>query len=72
MTMKKYSAISEAFSHKSIRVEELHVHLGDILPPGYQYGEAQDNTILKFVLHYSDPYGRDKQKTITLPATTIL
>lgn len=58
-------------THNSIRVEELHFHLGDILPQNVNYTE-DDNVTLKIVLHYSDPYGRDKRKTITLPSTTIL
>lgn len=60
-----------SFTHESIHVEEIHFHLGDILPHDWNYAES-DNTILKLVLHYSDPYGRDKRKTITLPSTTIL
>lgn len=67
----KYSAMTEAFEHKSIRVDEIHFHLGDVLPPGSNYRD-EDNVTLKLVLHYSDPYGRDKTKTITLPSTTIL
>lgn len=71
MSYSKYSATTEAFSHKSIRVDEIHFHLGDILPPGSLYHDG-DNVTLKLVLHYSDPYGRDKTKTITLPSTAIL
>lgn len=63
---------SVSLSHKSVHVEEIHFHLGDILPSDRpNYGES-DNTILKVVMHFSDPYGRDRTKTMTLPSTTIL
>lgn len=57
--------------HVSIRVEELHLHLGDILPHGMNYTQ-EDNVTLKVIVHYSDPYGRDRRKVITLPDTMIL
>lgn len=56
--------------HESIRVEELHFHLGDILPPGMNYSQ-DENVTLKVVLHFSDPYGRPRRKVITLPQTVI-
>lgn len=58
-------------THESIRVEELHFHLGDILPHGMNYSE-DENVVLKVVMHYSDPHGRPMRKTLTLPSTTIL
>jgi hypothetical protein len=56
----------------TVMVHEIHFHLGDILPAEkMNYGESEDVT-LKVIMHYSDPYGRDRTKTMTLPSTTIL
>ena len=57
--------------HESVRIEELHMHLGDLLPQNMNYSQ-DDNVVLKIVVHFSDPYGRPRSKTITLPSTTIL
>lgn len=59
------------FERQSVLVHELHFHLGDILPGGLNYSEAE-NTTLKVTMHYSDPFGHDRTKTFTLPSTTIL
>lgn len=68
---------TEAFENRvpmtltTINVQEIHFHLGDILPGTLNYSKA-DNITLKVVMHYSDPYGRERTKTMTLPSTTIL
>lgn len=60
-------------TQESHLVHEIHFHLGDILPPGMNYqADEEVNVSLKVTLHYSDPWGREKTKTITLPSTTIL
>jgi hypothetical protein len=62
-----------------IHVQEIHFHLGDILPgsgivrPGLRSESwDSDKVTLKVIMHYSDPQGRDRTKTMTLPATTII
>ena len=69
--MSKRTEQQVSVEHLSVRVEELHFHLGDILPHGTNYSQ-DDNVTLKVILHFSDPYGRDKRRTIILPSTTIL
>jgi hypothetical protein len=58
---------------RSIRIEEIHVHLGDILPPGVNYSsEGEENVDLKLVVHFSDPVGRPRRKVLTFPGTMLL
>lgn len=56
----------------TIMVHEIHFHLGDILPQDKIQYTQDDNVTLKVIMHYSDPYGRDRTKTMTLPSTTII
>lgn len=73
--MMSYSANSYenrvSFEKNSVLVHEIHFSLGDILPDGLNYSE-DGNVTLKVTMHYSDPFGRDRRKTFTLPSTTIL
>ena len=57
--------------HLSVRVEELHVHLGDILPAGTNY-QGKDNVTVNLIVHYVDESGRDKRKTISFHSTGLL
>lgn len=70
MTNGKYNA-NVSLNLETIKVQEIHFHLGDILPNNLNYSE-DDTTTLKVIMHYSNPYGKDCSKTITLPATVIL
>lgn len=56
----------------TVMVHEIHFHLGDILPHDKINYTQDDNVTLKVIMHYSDPFGRDRTKTMTLPSTTII
>lgn len=56
----------------TVTVHEIHFSLGDILPYDKINYTPYDNVTLKVIMHYSDPDGRGRTKTMTLPSTTIV
>ena len=56
-----------SITHETTITHEISMHLGDILPQDLNYS-TDENAVIKVTIRYSDPYGRPRSKSITLPA----
>ena len=62
--------INVPIRHNTVRIEEIEMHLGDLLPPHVNY--VQDsNVTLRVRVHYIDPDGRERNKVLNFPATSL-
>lgn len=54
---------------ESVHIERFHLNLGDLI--NGQYDQTDGNASIEIVIHYSDDFGRDKHKTVSLPGFLI-